>query len=152
MNKVKMIEKYGDFWEIKGDARCITTNGSIRKNGNAIMGVGIALYARNKCLDKRIDLEKILGKFIRDHGNHVFYLGNNLFSFPTKHEWTDKKSDIELIKRSTKELLELTNILEYKRIIMTRPGTRNGKLDWKDVKQAIENILDNRFIVVQKIK
>lgn len=97
-----MLEEYGNFWDIKADARCITTNGALRKNGNAIMGKGIALDARRRYPD----LEIILGRLLREYGNHVFKLGNGLISFPTKRHWKED-SDIELIKRSAQELVFL---------------------------------------------
>lgn len=142
-----MIEEYGDFWNLKGDARCITTNGKLRKNGNAIMGAGVALQARNKCLTKGIDLEAILGRYINEHGNHVFLLCNNLISFPTKTDWV-KNADINLIIRSANELKMLANRTKYRRILMTRPGCGNGRLDWRIVKPVIEFILDDRFVIV----
>lgn len=141
-----MIEEYEDFWKTKCDARAITTNGTLRRNGNAIMGAGVALQARNKCLKRRINLEYILGNLIAQYGNHVFYIGNNLYSFPTKLHWRDN-SDINLIKRSATELVKLIDNTAYKRVLMTRPGCGNGRLDWKDVKPAVQNILDNRFII-----
>lgn len=144
-----MLEEYGEFWEKRGDARCITTNGILRENGKAIMGAGVALQARDRYLKEGIDLETILGRLIKRHGNHVYYLGNNLFSFPTKHHWKEK-SDIELIKRSVRELVLLVDKLDYKRILLTRPGCGQGGLEWKNVKPIIQHILDNRFIIVAK--
>lgn len=143
-----MLEEYGNFWNVKVDARCITTNGILRKNGNAIMGAGIALQARDRCKGLNYDLEEILGKMIREHGNHVFYLGNNLFSFPTKHNWKDK-SDVNLIKRSCYEIMFLANNFpNYHRILMTEPGCGNGGLLWKDVGCVIRGILDDRFVII----
>lgn len=144
-----MIEEHGNFWELKANARCITTNGALRKNGNAVMGAGLALQARERCRIKNYNLEDVLGKMIRNYGNHVFYLGHNLFSFPTKHNWRNKYSDPVLIERSTNELVRLTdNFPNYRRILMTRPGCGNGELLWQDVKKIIQDILDDRFVIV----
>ncbi len=41
-----MIEEFGDIWEIPGDARVITTNGVVRKDGACVMGRGVALQAK----------------------------------------------------------------------------------------------------------
>ena len=138
-----MIEECGDFWTIPADLRCITTNGALRRSGNAVMGKGIALEARKRYHD----IEAILGSFINKYGNHVFLLGYNLISFPTKHHWK-QDSDIQLIRRSARELVCLLKDNSARRVLLTRPGCGNGNLKWSDVKVAIQDILvDNKFIV-----
>ncbi len=146
-----MIEEFGNFWEIQGDARCITTNGALRTNGDAVMGKGLALEAKKKY--PRI--EATLGRLIQKYGNHVYYLGHGLISFPTKHHWMDETSDITLIKRSALELVSLLRgdvplkSKANRRILMTRPGCGNGNLEWSNVKPAIQTILKNdEFIII----
>ena len=141
-----MLEEYGDFWTLPGDYRCITTNAILRKNGNAILGKGVALDASRRYPD----IEVILGRLINEYGNHVFKLGNGLISFPTKWHWRED-SDIELIKRSTQELVLLLKDDPAKRILLTRPGCGNGNLHWSGVKPIIQNTLsDNKFIIVKE--
>jgi hypothetical protein len=147
-----MLEEFGDFWEIQGDARCITTNGTLRENGNAIMGKGIALQAKQRY--HRIEFT--LGRLIKKYGNHVFYLGYGLISFPTKYHWRDKKSDIELIKRSAMELVSLfkgdipIKNKSNRRILLTRPGCGSGNLDWTVVRPILQTLLSDEFIVVNQ--
>lgn len=146
-----MLEEFGDFWEIYGDARCITTNGALRTNGDAIMGKGIALQAKQRYTR----IETALGRLIQKYGNHVYYIGNGFISFPTKHHWKDYESDIGLIKRSA---IELVSILKgdipikkksNMRILLTRPGCGSGNLDWKDVRPVLQTILSSdEFIIV----
>lgn len=139
-----MLEEYGDFWALPGDYRCITTNAILRKNGNAIMGKGLALDAKLRYSN----IETILGRLIKEHGNHVFKLGNGLISFPTKWHWRED-SDIELIKRSAQELVFLLKDDPARRVLLTRPGCSNGNLSWSRVKPIIQDILsDNKFIIV----
>ena len=139
-----MIEECGDFWLAPADLRCITTNGALRRNGNAIMGKGIALEARKRYHD----IEAILGSLINKYGNHVFLLGYNTISFPTKHHWKHD-SDIQLIKRSAQELVKLLENNPAKRVLLTRPGCGSGNLEWSEVKAVIQDILvDNKFIIV----
>ena len=38
-----MKEITGDLWTIKADARVIPTNGTVRRDGAAVMGRGVAL-------------------------------------------------------------------------------------------------------------
>lgn len=146
-----MLEEFGDFWAIQGDARCITTNGTLRTNGDAIMGKGIALQAKQRY--HRV--ETTLGRLIQKYGNHVFFIGHGLISFPTKHDWRDYKSDIGLIKRSAIELVSLfkgdipIKNKANRRILLTRPGCGSGNLDWKEVKPVLQAILSSdEFIVI----
>lgn len=149
-----MIEEFGDFWEIQGDARCITTNGALRANGYAVMGKGVALQAKKRY--PRI--EATLGRLIQKYGNHVYYLGHRLISFPTKNHWMEEKSDLNLIKRSAIELVALLRgdvpikSKANRRILLTRPGCGNGNLEWSEVKPVIQTILsDNEFIIIHDI-
>ncbi len=148
-----MLEEFGDFWEIQGDARCITTNGALRANGNAIMGKGIALQAKQRYPK----LEFTLGRLIQKYGNYVFYLGYGLISFPTKHDWRDHKSDIGLIKRSAMELVSLfkgdvpIKSNANRRILLTRPGCGSGNLNWADIRPILQTILNsNEFVVINQ--
>jgi hypothetical protein len=131
-----MLEEFGDFWTVQGDARCVTTNGTLRANGNAIMGKGMALQAKQRYPK----LEYTLGKLIQKYGNHTFKLGNGLISFPTKRHWRED-SDIELIKRSAQELVSILKDDPAKRVLLTRPGCGNGNLDWEDVRPILQTIL-----------
>jgi hypothetical protein len=146
-----MIEEFGNFWEVQGDARCITTNGALRTNGDAVMGKGIALQAK----ERYPRIEATLGRLIQKYGNHVYYLGHGLISFPTKHHWMDEKSDINLIKRSAVELVALLRgdvpikSKFNRRILLTRPGCGNGNLEWRNVRPMVQAILSsNEFIIV----
>jgi len=150
-----MLEATGNIWDLPGDAICITTNGFVKKDGSCVMGRGIALEAKNKF--PRI--EYLLGELIKNEGNNVYSLFQNkdnffIFSFPVKHNWWEK-ADINLIKKSCLQLIEIVDnlklfdLIELNAILIPRPGCGNGKLNWfKDVKPVIENILDDRFIVV----
>lgn len=145
-----MIEEFGDFWEIQGDARCITTNGALRTNGNAVMGKGIALQAKQRYPK----IEATLGRLIQKYGNHVYYLGHSLISFPTKWHWMDDKSDINLIKRSAVELVALLKgdvpikNKANRRILLTRPGCGSGNLEWSEVRPIIQTILGSDEYVI----
>lgn len=141
-----MLEECEDFWTVQADLRCITTNGALRRNGNAIMGKGIALEARRRYNN----VEAILGSFINRYGNHVFSLGYELISFPTKYHWR-LDADIQLIKRSAQELVTLLKNNPAKRVLLTRPGCGNGSLKWSDVKVVIQDTLaDNKFVIIHK--
>ena len=60
------------------------------------------------------------------------------------------KSDINLIDKSIKQLVELTNQMGWETVVLPRIGCGNGGLNWDDVKPVIEPYLDHRFIVCHK--
>lgn len=140
-----MQEISGDIWELNCRYRVITTNGVVNSVGKAVMGKGIALQARNRY--PYVDV--VLGKLINAHGNHVYFLNDNLISFPTKHHWREK-SDIELIRRSAIELVVLLKPkLGWDDVVLLPPvGCGNGRLMWKDVKRVIAPILDDHYYLV----
>lgn len=139
-----MIEVRGNLWSFNADARVITTNGTIRKDGHCVMGKGCALEAaqRDPTLPKR------LGDIIKSQGNHVGYLGNCLWSFPVKHNWWER-ADPALIKQSAEELVEaFSNDSTVEAVVLPRPGCGNGGLQWGEVELIIRPILDDRFHVI----
>jgi len=150
-------EIVGDVFDLKvlkPDAICITTNGVIKSNGCNVMGAGIAKQAR----DKIHNLDKLLGDLINHYGNQVhpitFYEAGThlieLVAFPTKHHWK-QKSDLRLIEKSTKELLFLTEIEGWTKVIVPRPGCSNGGRQWlSEVKPIMEKYLDDRFYIIRK--
>lgn len=144
-----MIEVTGNLWTYPADARVITTNGTVKKDGSCVMGRGCALEAKTKYPY----LAKQLGKAILDTGNHTRCLveepPNDLFlvAFPVKHNWWEK-ADLDLIKRSASELAVLTTANRWNTVVLPRPGCGNGKLKWEDVKQILEPVLDDRFHVI----
>lgn len=163
-----MLEAYGDIWDNIDDydAVVITTNGFVKKNGEAVMGRGIAKEAATRYPLFPGDL----GKTIKQYGNRVFgfcYVYNLwFFTLPVKPEYGPKgemgwkaKAEIPLIERSVQELVGagpydgIINNLKnsghkINKVLMPRPGCGNGGLKWKDVKPIIEPYLDDTFTVM----
>lgn len=138
----------GDLWRLSADARCITVNGAVRKDGSAIMGRGTAAQAAQRWPR----LPGILGDLIAERGNHVADLwkptgGPLIVSFPVKHHWK-QRADLALIERSCGELMDLADHLRLQTILLPRPGCGNGQLDWAQVGPAIAPLLDDRVTVV----
>lgn len=142
-----MLEEVGNLWKLPADVRCVTTNGDINSQGKAIMGSGCALEAKK--LYPNIDLH--FAKLLSVLGHHVYPLwveeATVVLSFPTKHNWWKQPADINLIRRSCEELMEIMDP-EWKRVLLPRPGCGAGQLKWEDVKPIIGEILDDRIIVV----
>lgn len=142
-----MKQAHGDLWRLRGDARCITVNGVVWKDGTAVMGRGVAAQAAAKWSE----LPTILGSKIREQGNHVAVLtmweATWIVSFPVKHHWR-QAADLVLIERSCGELMDLADRIRLRSILLPRPGCGNGQLDWAQVGPAIAPLLDDRVTIV----
>lgn len=141
-----MIEIHGNIWEHfkKGVPICITTNGFVKENGDAVMGAGVAKQAKFLFPD----LPKELGNNIRKNGNRVFYFEKyNIFTFPVKHYWW-QNADIDLIKKSLNELVNYIDIHNIKTVILPKPGCGNGRLNWKIVKENIDDICTDNIKII----
>ena len=152
---MKILETNMDIFYLPKttEAVCITTNGIVDKNGNAVMGKGIALQAKNL-----FHCETLLGKYLKQYGNRCFNLGQykrdkeifTLFSFPTKHNWKDN-SDINLICKSAEELVEMCKKFNITKCYLPLVGCGAGNLSWPVVEPWLSNILyDDIFVVVKK--
>lgn len=166
-----MREAFGDLFDMEGDALCITTNGFVKRNGECVMGRGIA-----KAIQEFYpNIPKDLGKLIKSKGNHVHLIyeedETDILSFPVKpiskictshNDYVSHmkfnigdtiagwacKADIDIIKQSAYELVTLTDKMGYNTVLLPRAGCGAGELSWQDVKPILDNILDNRFISV----
>lgn len=152
-----MLEVTGNLWTYPADVRVITTNGTVKKNGDCVMGRGCAAEAKQRWLQ----LPLVLGERITKLGNVVHFLGEfknadlktmfGLWSFPVKHQWHEK-ADLTLIARSAEQLVNALDPVYFNDrghvIVLPRPGCGNGSLDWKDVKPILAPILDDRFHVI----
>lgn len=157
------------------DAICITTNGYVTKGGRAVMGRGCAREAKERW--PGIDLA--LGNAIRKNGNITQVIGfsknsyivalpvkpaSRIISDPQKEVVSHMagrfkkgervpgwalKADLNIIKESIKQLIELADTFEWKKVVLPRPGCGAGELDWKDIEGILKE-LDSRFIVVSK--
>lgn len=139
-----MLTQHGDLFKYPK-----TTNGMIKQNGRAVMGAGIA-----KTFDQKFDLSKMLGACLKAMGNHAYNLGIygngfHIFSFPTKDDWRDN-SKIELIEQSCHELVSLMDKLKLNNCYLPLPGCGCGGLNPNNVIPRIGQILDDRFVLVQK--
>lgn len=165
-----MREMRGDLFDQIGRAEyiCITTNGTVKNNGSAVLGRGCALQAKTRWNG----LPEYLGSLLQVHGNLPFYLGaidefkfwrkgaraknwndTGLISFPVKHVW-NQMADIDLIKRSCAHLISMINyqqtdrVTKIENVIIPRPGCGNGNLEWGYVRPAIAPLLDDRFVII----
>ncbi len=139
-----MREMQIDIWSYQGKAViAITTNGSLTRDGRAIIGRGVARQAAVKFLD----LPYRLGKLLKAGGNHVYEIMPGLVSFPVE-DTPFSQPDIRLIRRSAEELRQLADQSDWTEVAVPRPGCGGGGMRWNEVKPVLENFFDERFIVV----
>lgn len=140
-----MLEVAGDIWDYvgRGIIIAITTNGSLTRDGRAVIGRGISKQASLRYPGLAVKL----GKLLLEQGNHVFDLGCGVVSFPVE-ETAWAQPDLRLIARSAAELRTLLDHSGWERIVVPRPGCGGGGLAWKDVQPLLIPWFDGRFTVI----
>lgn len=142
-----MREIKGDLWELGSTfpdpVFCITTNGSVKSNGDAVMGRGCA-YEATKLYP---GIQRTLGTLINKYGNVVQFIGmTNILAFPVKHVWWDK-ADPGLISLSAASLESIAVCERNTLFLLPRPGCGNGGLKWAEVRPLLEFLPDNVLVV-----
>lgn len=147
-----MIEVYGDLWTYPADAKVITTNQFVRKDGKAVMGRGVARDA----IMKFPEVQELLGQFLKYRGNDIYVLADPertgsyyLLNFTVKKNWWEP-ADLGLIEESAIRLFTMCLDWDWKTIVLPRPGCGNGQRTWEEVKPVLEPILDDRFHIIEK--
>lgn len=149
-----MIEVRGDLWDRTEDILCITTNGTVKRNGRCVMGAGCAKQAKKMFPD--IDLE--LGTRIKEDGVNFYPIDTRkigdriqiICAFPVKWNWWEK-ADLALIQLSAINLKRTVEAFHKKYAVIPRPGCGNGGLTWEEVKPVLESVWgkgDERFRVI----
>lgn len=147
-----MILQQGDMWSAwpKSDHFLITTNGSINKSNQLVMGRGIASQAKEKYpgLSERL-AQAIHDAHMYDAGHlaHVYgmLLGSKLGIFQVKYHWSDNAS-IDLITWSTALLEEHARNNPIARYDLNFPGIGNGYLPRSFVLPIISHLPNNVYI------
>lgn len=135
-----------DLWKLHATGSVwvvVPTNGVTAPNGHAVMGKGVAKDAAARFRG----LTRALGTQLLLNGNHVYpFPEYRIFTFPTKNDWREPSS-IELIRQSTEELSKLSFGLL---VALPHVGCGEGGLNWNSVYPVLSEILDDRFLAVQK--
>ena len=138
-----------DIWNFhpKGWSILVPTNGWVNKDGQAVMGKGIALQAKKLFKGFEYQFARLLTK----HGNNLFYFEKpKLVTFPVKHSWKDK-ADFKLIESSCRQLVTLLKLNPELKVVMPKVGCGNGKRNWEDVAPIVNGILkdfEDRILIV----
>jgi hypothetical protein len=174
-----MREITGDLWRLadhlKPDAVCITTNGFLKKNGEAVLGRGCALEA----VQRWPTLPKMYGEMLHTLGLRVSAMllpdqPYHLVAFPVKpssvvvqHGATNlvkqhryrfmnelkapgwaAMADPILIKQSALQLVAMIEKDHWEHVLLPRPGCGNGGLRWDEIKPMLACIFDDRVSIV----
>lgn len=132
----------------RGEVVCVTTNGFVKRNGEVVMGRGIALQIQRRYPS----VPKHLGSLIRKHGNRPMIIGTirqktKLVSFPVKHNWWED-ADLQLIEDSCIKLVAMADKFGWEEVILPRPGCGNGNLEWEQVYPILSKYFDDRFVIM----
>src|ERR1041384_5121667 len=108
VREFSMKEITGELWDFYGKPGyvvCITTNGTVRKDGACVMGRGCAREAA----ERNPALPYVIGDHIKRNGNTGFLITTTgrspglTYTFPVKHNWWEQ-ADLELIRHSAQWL------------------------------------------------
>jgi len=162
---------------VKPNAICISVNGFVKKDGNAVLGRGCAKTAADRwpwIANLWGSLAKLnAGTSILCEVSSPELKTIDLIAFPVKDKTEtceeDKsnvvqhmraqfregddvpgwacKARLDLIKKSLDALVQLVDAYEYKHVVLPRPGVGAGELAWSDVEPLLE-VLDDRFYVI----
>jgi len=140
----EIVGNLWDYYKHNGFIVCITTNGDVNSRGEAVMGRGCAFEAKMRVSG----LQYTLANRLRDNGNEVSWLTEEILSFPVKHSWRDR-ADLVLIRKSTLQLMAIAKDDMWKDnvFILPRPGCGNGHLSWSQVRPILQDLPDNVWII-----
>ena len=137
-------ELTGDLWRYHetGAWIAIATNGIVKANGLAVMGAGQAKDAATRFPT----LPKRLGTRLRVFGNvpHDFS-DARLITWPTKAHFATE-AHLSLILNGVAHIRRLLDLHQISQLYCPRPGCGLGKLRWEDVRTALSDVVDDRFI------
>lgn len=148
-----MLERHDDMWEWFGEPGhlvCISTNGTVKRNGEGVMGRGCAREATRLCPG----IQKELGSYIKTNGNvpGVLYRKPVRFSvgiLPVKHNWWEQAS-LDLIRASVEWLQEaatMVGVSGQATYHVPRLGCGHGRRDWNtEVQPLIVGLPDNVWV------
>lgn len=143
-----MIERNGDLWQAyeSGEWIIVPTNGMTRRNGEAVMGAGVALAAA-----KRIPrLPRLLGAQLRASGNHAYaWPAYRFITAPSKH-YPFEPASLTLIERTAQETAHWVAHYQVATIFSIQVGCGVGAQRWAVVAPILHRLWDTRFVVLTR--
>lgn len=147
----RMREEAGDLFTYPADAIVIPTNTTVRRDGRAVMGAGVAKQAAERWPWLALSLGNRLRRDSpRRAAMTYFEVGETLsvVCLPTKRDWRDP-ADLDLIRIEAGRLVACADLCRWRTVALPRLGCGLGGLDWEtDVRLILSPILDGRFVVL----
>ena len=141
--------KLGNMWSVftQVDLFCITTNSYIRKDGELVMGKGIAQQARDRYPGLGLALGKAISNSDWDDGIYGLLVSPNwpikkLAAFQVKTNFRCK-ANLDIIRESARDLWKWAKANPDKQVALNFPGIGNGRLDYDDVFEIVKHLPDN---------
>ncbi len=160
-----MIEITGDLFAQDCDAIVIPTNRTVKANGEAVMGAGVAKEAARRWpwLPAKYgkELERTRTAFLYNNLGAVIGFRCNpvydpqpgpkfIITFNTKGHWKED-AQTDLIDEGARQLQVLAKKNHWQHVCLPRLGCGLGRLDWETtVKPILEKHLDDWFVVVSR--
>ena len=148
----------GNIWDYykPGYRVFITTNGTVKQGGAAVMGLGNAKEAKDRWPAIPLYLGNLLlqwyTKMHTDIPPIMWLKEYNIGIFPSKKQWY-LKGDLSLIERSAKDLREMADEQKWtEKIVLPWPGCGAGGLKKQDVEPILKKYFDDRFILVELLR
>lgn len=145
----------GDMWSIYGktDLFLVTTNPIVNRNGELVMGRGIAKQMADRFpgAAKEFAIQTAIGRttgnpFVSTLYYESVFGKQTVGYFMVKAHWKEP-AKITIIMQSTAALIRLANRSKLmQRIDLNFPGIGNGKLDRDYVKPLLDYLPDNVYI------
>ena len=143
----------GDLWHLAHELDgwvVVPTNTTIRQDGNAVMGAGVAKDAA----ERYPELSRQLARHIRRFDDGL-YLNAPVICMPTKRNWRSG-SQLDLIEMGCHRLVELARVFDMVDhdcpIFLPKIGCGLGGLNWeRQVRPVVDSLLGgDRFVLVSK--
>lgn len=140
----------GNLWEVAATRGwvVVTTNTTLRRDGSAVMGAGLAKEA----VERYPGIDVRLGKHINVFYDRL-YIEKPVICLPTKRDWK-RNSRMIWIEKGCHELVDFGRILKdlgnTDPIYLPKLGCGLGGLNWeREVRPVMDAILeDDRFVLV----
>jgi hypothetical protein len=143
----------GDIWELARELDAwvvIPTNTTIRRDGKAVMGAGLAKEAADRVPHLQEKLSTHIARF-----RERLYVDKPVICLATKRDWR-QPSRLEWVEHGCFELVELARVLasvgDHRPILVPKLGCGLGGLNWeRQVRPVVDMILEgDRFVLVSQ--
>lgn len=139
------VYEFGNMWDVyeQSGLFCITTNSTLRDNGDLVMGAGIAGQAAGRFEG----LESQAGELVEHYSGHFGTYGLLTLGAPpiglfqTKADYREP-STLSLIAEAARDLSHFAEHVDS-RIDLNFPGIGLGGLDAEEVKPIVSMLPDN---------